>query len=620
MKRLISIFILSVFGLASISLNAQEISFNASGPSAIGVGENFKIKFTINSDEVSSFTPPTINDFELLAGPSTSKSYSNSLINGKLSSNFSTTLTYVLQGNKEGTFTIEGARIIAKGKTYTSNPLKIRVAQSPSQTQRAQPQNRQSQNRQTQSPVSVLDNNALFIKATANKSKTVIGEEIIITYKLYTQVPIYEYQVNQIPINKGFWIEEVDMSGDPIITKEYINGKTYQVATLRKIIAYPQQSGKLNIQPLDIDVVAQIQSRSQRRVSTGDPMIDELFNNSFFQQRGYENVKKNLKSNPISIEVSELPKADSKFSGGVGKFEIDVSADPLNCKTNEAITLRYTISGTGNLSLIDKIDFEVPDDFESYDPTINDKISKTQSGLRGSRTFEYILIPRVQGEFKIPKVDFIYFDINKKEYKTVSTKEIQLNIAKGKDEVSGLAQQITEKERYLKRDIEHISTKKMKFISKNKLNYYSPILLILFIIIPILTIIFIIYRDRTNKKNKDISYVRYKKAKKTAIKRLKKAKIYLKNKDKDNFYTEIAQATWNYLSDRFKIVRMDLNFENIREVLANKDIKEETIENLVSLLNSCEYIRFSPGEELSNMDNLYEQTIKSLSDIESQIK
>ena len=116
------------------------------------------------------------------------------------------------------------------------------------------------------------------------------------------------------------------------------------------------------------------------------------------------------------------------------------------------------------------------------------------------------------------------------------------------------------------------------------------------------------------------SYVRYKKAKKTAIKRLKKAKIYLKNKDKDNFYTEIAQATWNYLSDRFKIVRMDLNFENIREVLANKDIKEETIENLVSLLNSCEYIRFSPGEELSNMDNLYEQTIKSLSDIESQIK
>lgn len=413
------------------------------------------------------------------------------------------------------------------------------------------------------------------------------------------------------------------MSKDPTITNETVDGKNYQVATLRKVIAYPQQSGKLIIPPLDIDVVAHIASRTQRRSLTGDPFFDSFFNDPFFQnmgQVGYEKVKKSIKSNQISINIADLPKTNSEFSGAVGSFNIEVTANPLSCKTNEAITLRYTISGNGNLSLIGKINLKIPDDFESYDPTLDDRINKTQSGLNGSRTFEYILIPRVQGEFKIPKVEFTYFDIKTKQYKTKETIEIVLNIAKGKDEMSGLAQQITEREKYLKRDIEHISTKKIKFLSSNNLTYYKSILLILFILIPILTIAYIIYKNRTNRKNKDITYVKYKKATKIALQRLKKAKLYLVNEEKDKFYTEVAQATWNYLSDRFKIVKMDLSFENIKEVLAKRNIAEETIENLISLLNNCEYVRFSSGEELSKMDKLYDQAINSLSDIESQIK
>lgn len=622
MKRLI-IFILSLFGLVGLNLNAQNISFNASGPSVIGVGEHFEIRFQINSDDVSAFTPPSINGFDVLAGPRTSRSISNSVINGKVTSNSSTTLTYVLQGNKEGTFNIGGAKINAKGNTYTSNALKIKVQKNPTQAQRSQPQNRQTQAQQTQKPITVLDNKALFIKAFANKSQAFIGEEVIITYKLYTLVPISEYQINQMPINKGFWIEEIDMSNDPTITNESVEGRNYQVATLRKVIAYPQQSGKLIIPPLDIDVVAHIASRTQRRVSTGDPFFDSFFNDPFFQnmgQIGYDKVKKSIKSNSISINVNDLPKTNSSFSGGVGSFNITASAEPLSCKTNEAITLRYTITGNGNLSLIDKIDLKIPDDFESYDPTIDDRINKTQSGLSGSRTFEYILIPRVQGEFKIPKVEFTYFDIKTKQYKTILTEEFALKIAKGKDEMTGLAEQITEREKYLKRDIEHISTKKIRFLSPNNLNYYKPFLLILFILIPILTIAYIIYKNTTNRKNKDITYVKYKKATKIALQRLKKAKLYLANEEKDNFYTEVAQATWNYLSDRFKIVRMDLSFDNIKEVLSKRNIKEETINNLISLLNNCEYVRFSSGEELSKMDKLYEQAINSLSDIESQIK
>lgn len=618
MKKTLIVYILALFGFIEFNLCAQDISFTASGPSVIGVGEQFRVVFKINTDDISKFTPPSISGFDILAGPSTSRMSSFNMVNGKTTNTSSTSFTYVLAANKEGTFTISGAKVNTNNKTYASNSITIKVQKNPTQSQRAQTQRGYSQNQNNQASVTVLDDKALFIRASANKSKAVIGEEIIITYKLYTLVNISEYQVNRMPINKGFWIEEIDMSQDPTISTETIEGRQYQVATLRKVIAYPQESGKLTIAPLDIDVVAHIASRSQRRVSTGDPFFD-----SFFQSMGptgYERVKKSIKSNVINVNVSELPKTNIDFSGAVGNFQISATANSLQCKTNEAITLRYTISGSGNLSLIDKINLKIPEDFESFDPTINDQINKTPNGLNGKRTFEYILIPRVQGEFKIPKVSFTYYDLNTKTYKTISTNEFVLKIAKGKDELSGIAQQMSEREKYIKRDIEHIKTKPTNFYSQNSSIYIKPYLLLVFLFIIMLTIGFIVFKNKSNKKNSDISYVRYKKASKIAHNRLKKAKKYLENYQKDEFYNEIAQATWNYLSDRFNIVKMDLSFDNVKEILTKRNIKEDTINDLISLLNNCEYVRFSQGEEIQKMDSLYEQAANSLSDIESQIK
>ena len=618
MKKTLIVYILALFGFIEFNLCAQDISFTASGPSVIGVGEQFRVVFKINTDDISKFTPPSISGFDILAGPSTSRMSSFNMVNGKTTNTSSTSFTYVLAANKEGTFTISGAKVNTNNKTYASNSITIKVQKNPTQSQRAQTQRGYSQNQNNQASVTVLDDKALFIRASANKSKAVIGEEIIITYKLYTLVNISEYQVNRMPINKGFWIEEIDMSQDPTISTETIEGRQYQVATLRKVIAYPQESGKLTIAPLDIDVVAHIASRSKRRVSTGDPFFD-----SFFQsmgKTGYEKVKKSIKSNVINVNVSELPKSNIDFSGAVGNFQISATANPLQCKTNEAITLRYTISGSGNLSLIDKINLKIPEDFESFDPTINDQINKTPNGLNGKRTFEYILIPRVQGEFKIPKVSFTYYDLNTKTYKTISTNEFVLKIAKGKDELSGIAQQMSEREKYIKRDIEHIKTKPTNFYSQNSSIYIKPYLLLVFLFIIMLTIGFIVFKNKSNKKNSDISYVRYKKASKIAHNRLKKAKKYLENYQKDEFYNEIAQATWNYLSDRFNIVKMDLSFDNVKEILTKRNIKEDTINDLISLLNNCEYVRFSQGEEIQKMDSLYEQAANSLSDIESQIK
>jgi hypothetical protein len=254
MKKTLIAFILALFGFIEFNLCAQDISFTASGPSVIGVGEQFRVVFKINTDDISKFTPPSISGFDILAGPSTSRMSSFNMVNGKTTNTSSTSFTYVLAANKEGTFTISGAKVRTNNKTYASNSITIKVQKNPTQSQRAQNQRGYSQNQNNQASVTVLDDKALFIRASANKPKAVIGEEIIITYKLYTLVNISEYQVNRMPINKGFWIEEIDMSQDPTISTETIEGRQYQVATLRKVIAYPQESGKLTIAPLDIDV------------------------------------------------------------------------------------------------------------------------------------------------------------------------------------------------------------------------------------------------------------------------------------------------------------------------------------------------------------------------------
>ncbi|MDR0971527.1 MAG: BatD family protein [Bacteroidales bacterium] len=632
MKKQFTILTLLILCFGLLKLDGQNISFNTFAPQIIGVGEQFQVRFTINTDDVSIISFPQFSSFDILSGPQTSTSSSYSMINGKTTSEKKTTFSFVLQANKEGDFSLGGAKVKSDGKIYTSNTIKIKVQKEPTQQQRSQNRRTNNYNQQYNNSnqntrgekVTKVDENTLFIKAYPNKTTAYVGEEIIITYKLYTLVPISEFQVNKMPTNKGFWIEELDLSQDPTITKETINGKTYQVATLRKVIAYPQEEGKLNIAPLDIDAVAHIQSSRQRQVRTGDPFFDSFFNDPFFQsmgQMGYERVKKNIKSNSITIDAKALPQTNENFSGGVGNFSLNASINPLQCKTNEAITLRYTISGAGNLSLIDKIDVNIPENFDAYDPTIEDNINKGQQGVSGKRTFQYIIIPRIKGEYTIPKLNFTYFDIKTKQYKTISSQEFKLNISQGKEELSSFQRQLNEKEQYLKKDITSIQTNNTELINRDEVSkYYNPTLIFFIILMPSLTFAYIIIRNRIRKKNSDISYVKYKKATKVAIKRLKKAKTYLVNNKEDDFYSEIAKAVWNYLEDRFHLVKMDLNFDNVRDTLKKKNIDDDTINNMITLLNNCEYVRFSQKDENKKMENLYKEAMDSLSDIESQIK
>ena len=619
MKKIVLIIfaiLFSVFGLY-----AQEIVFKCEAPKVVGLHERFRVSFTVNSSKPSDFKAPTFQNVNILGGPSTSRSSSISIINGKRTNNSSTSFVFWLQSITTGKITIPSARVKVDGKLYTTKPMTISVEDNPSMSQRAA--NNPNATTQSQQPtVKVIDDKAVFVRAIPSKSKVVKGEEVVISYKIYTLVPVSEYQVDKFPSSQGFWVEELDNQLTPTLEKEVIDGKVYQVATLRKVLVYPQKSGTLHINPMGLEIVAHLQTGTTRRqrVSTGDPFFDAFFNDPFFSHSSpvFERVNKKLKTNALSIEVEELPQSDESFLGAVGQFEISSSIDTSFCRTNEAITLSYTVSGKGNLTLIENLKLALPDEFEVYDPNITDNISKTAAGQSGSRTFQYIIIPRVEGNYSIPELNFTYFDPQTREYKTLTTEGYDLKIEKGKND-SKFVEQMSEREKYRNMSITDV------FASKDKRDgilipvFSFPILYVLILVLIIALVIMIRLTAKQLKEREDVVGVKLKKANKVAMKRLKKAALYLKENRRDEFEAEIGQALWSYLSDKFKIATSDLSLENIQKVMSDNCLEEDVLQNTIKTLNDCEYIRFSQSKESDKHRELYEQTMKTITDIETSM-
>lgn len=619
MKRIVLLIFAIVFSV--FELSAQDIVFKCEAPKVVGLHERFRVSFTVNSSNPSEFKAPTFQNVNILGGPSTSRSSSISIINGKRTDNSSTSFVFWLQSLNTGKITIPSARVKVDGKLYTTKPITISVEDNPTMSQRSA--NNPNSTRQTQQPtVKVIDDKAVFVRAIPSKSKVVKGEEIVISYKIYTLVPVSEYQVDKFPSSQGFWVEELDNQLTPTLEKEVIDGKVYQVATLRKVLVYPQKSGTLNINPMGLEVVAHLQTGTSRRqrVSTGDPFFDAFFNDPFFSHTTpvFERVNKKLKTNALSIQVEELPQSDESFLGAVGQFDISSSIDTSFCRTNEAITLSYTISGKGNLTLIENLKLALPDEFEVYEPNITDDISRTAAGQSGSRTFQYIIIPRVEGNYSIPALNFTYFDPESGEYKTVTTQSYELKIEKGKND-NKFMEQMSEREKYRNMSITDV------FVSKNKkdgvlIPVFSSFGLYISIFVLLLAL-FVLIRMTTKqlKQKEDVVGLKLKKANKVAMKRLKKAAMYLRENRKDEFETEIGQALWSYLSDKFKIAVSDLSLENIEKVMSDNGLEDVIKQNTIKTLNDCEFIRFSQSKENDKHRELYEQTIRTITDIETNM-
>lgn len=612
------------------TLYAQDIKFTASAPQVVGLDDRFEVSFTVNTTNASNFKAPTFRGVQVLSGPHQSQSTSMSFINGRQSGSSKLTFSFYLKPLSVGTVNIAPAKITVSGTVYQSNPISIRVDKStPSSNQQKHSQNNYyqspntpSSSQQQQKTDIKLDDKALFIRAIPNKTTAVPGEQIVLTYKLYTLVNVSQYQIERSPVSKGFWLEELDAQQQPQMSHETYEGRQYNVATIRKVLVFPQQEGKLTIEPLAIEVTAYVQTRTNRgRQSTGDPFFDSFFNDPFFSSMfSVQNqpIQKKLSSNSVTINVKSLPNAPQNYIGAVGKFSLSSEIDRNECRANEAISLKYTLSGSGNITLIDKLPLKLPSDFEVYEPTITDNIQKNENGISGTRTFEYIIIPRQEGKFSLDSMHVSFYDTETKQYKTLSTPSYNLSISRGKDN-DYQTQQRSEREKYRKMDIkplQHIN------IAKNiSLNAFESIWFWLsFIFIVGFTIAFILYYRQKLEMNKDIKAVRLRKANRVALKRLKKAKDYLIKREDEAFIDEISKSIWCYLEDKFGIERYDLCMEKIVFTLNLQQIDKTITDNLVSLLAKTEMLRFSSDKSFEENENLYTETLTLISNLESELK
>ena len=609
MRKLI--IILMTLMAYSTQTFADKVSFVASAPDVVVVGDQFRLSYTVTTQKVKDFRAPSIKGFDVLMGPSRSEQSSTQIVNGSVSSTSSITFTYILMANTAGEFTVPGASIVADGNQMISNSVKIKVLPQDQNHNSSRRNNDNSSSIQPSSHASV-SNQDLFITATASKTNVYEQEAFVLTYKIYTRESNLQLNNAKLPDFKGFHSQEIEMTTNARWTPEHYKGRNYYTTVYRQFVLFPQQSGKLFIEP------AQFQMTVNKPVQSADP-FDAFFNGG----NNVIEIKKPITTPKIAINVNPLPAGKpTNFLGGVGEFNISSSINSKELKTNDAITIKLVISGTGNLKLISNPEIKFPDDFEVYDPKVDNQVRLTKEGLTGNKVIEYLAIPRHAGTYKIPGVSFSYFDIRSKSYKTLNTEDYVINVEKGAGNADQVIANFTNKEdlKVLGEDIRYIKQNEVTFQPKGSF-FYGSMSYWLFYIIPALAFIlfFIIYRKQA-AENANVAKMRTKKANKVAIKRMKLAGKLLSENKKDAFYDEVLKALWGYISDKLNIPVSRLSKDNIEEKLRNHGVSEELIKEFLNALNDCEFARFAPGDENQAMDKVYSSSIEVISKMENSIK
>ena len=609
MRKLI--IILMTLMAYSTQTFADKVSFVASAPDVVVVGDQFRLSYTVTTQKVKDFRAPSIKGFDVLMGPSRSEQSSTQIVNGSVSSTSSITFTYILMANTAGEFTVPGASIVADGNQMISNSVKIKVLPQDQNHNSSRRNNDNSSSIQPSSNASV-SNQDLFITATASKTNVYEQEAFVLTYKIYTRESNLQLNNAKLPDFKGFHSQEIEMTTNARWTPEHYKGRNYYTTVYRQFVLFPQQSGKLFIEP------AQFQMTVNKPVQSADP-FDAFFNGG----NNVIEIKKPITTPKIAINVNPLPAGKpTNFLGGVGEFNISSSINSKELKTNDAITIKLVISGTGNLKLISNPEIKFPDDFEVYDPKVDNQVRLTKEGLTGNKVIEYLAIPRHAGTYKIPGVSFSYFDIRSKSYKTLNTEDYVINVEKGAGNADQVIANFTNKEdlKVLGEDIRYIKQNEVTFQPKGSF-FYGSMSYWLFYIIPALAFIlfFIIYRKQA-AENANVAKMRTKKANKVAIKRMKLAGKLLSENKKDAFYDEVLKALWGYISDKLNIPVSRLSKDNIEEKLRNHGVSEELIKEFLNALNDCEFARFAPGDENQAMDKIYSSSIEVISKMENSIK
>ena len=608
MKKITYILLLFV-AIANTAI-AQKFTASAS-KTKVAVGETFQLTYSLNANG-SNFKMPALNEFDVYSGPN--QSTSMSFVNGAMSQSIS--LSYILSARKEGKITIQPGSVSVNGATVQSNSLVIEVVKGSPTTQNQQNQNNPNQQQQNPTAPSSEDvGNNLFVKTSVNKTKVYQGEQITITHKVYTRYQLRGFQDIKFPDYTGFWSQDVPSNNQQIqLTNENVDGVVYSVAELKRTYLFPQRSGKLTIEPMKVEVVVRKQSNRQPR-----DIFDQFFGG------GYVDANYSVKSKPITIDVTPLPEANKPagFAGAVGDYSFKAEVNKDKVKANDAINLTVTITGKGNIKLVDPLKVNFPEDFETYDAKTKDNISATVNGVSGSKTFDYLIIPRHEGDYKIDQINFSYFDPEKKQYITLPSPEFKIHVDKGKDgegAASVFNPRSKEDVKVLGNDIRYIKTNNI--ILRPKENYFfGSTLFYLGLISPfIIFLAFIIVRRKRIEQNKDDVAVKSRKATKMAKKQLKLAENYLKANNKELFYVEIFKALYGYVGNKLNIPTANLNKETITDSLRIKSVTEATIQQLMSTLDNCEFAHYAPTAVSGDLKSIYDNTVELITKIENEIK
>lgn len=622
MKRIIGI----VIGLLMpMMLLAQTPSIKVNSKPQVSVGEQFRIAFEVNA-EGKNFTAPRFDGFTVVGGPFTSTSSSIQVVNGSMSRTVSNTYSYVLRAEKEGVFTIGAASIVVDGDVVKSEPYTVTVLADASgagtASQGTQPQGGTTQS-QTNTNDPKVSGQDLFLKVLPSKKTAYVGEPVVLTYKLYTKVPVSQLSISKMPAYAGFWMKECDESNGGTLrqSSEVVNGIEYTTAEIKKVVLIPQKAGKLTIEPMGMECLAQIVT--QRTPQRSNDPFDVFFNDPFFN-RGYTNVQKNVETSSLTMEVQALPEngKPASFAGAVGNFKFTASIDADETSTNEAMTMNMTVSGNGNVELLNLPTPDFPPDFEVYDPKIVSNVDANGQGMSGSRKAEYLVIPRRAGDFTIPPVEFSYFDPVQKQYVTLQSSPMSIKVNKGAGDDSGdggIYASNQEGIKYLGSDIRHIKTATSNLKPRDQ-HFFATVLyfvILLALLLVFLVALFLVKKRRQFKQ--DVVLVRNKQATKVAKGRLKNAYKFLKEQDQDHFYEEMSQALWGYISDKLGIERSVLSMDTVKEVMVRKGVDETLANEFVETLDTCEFARFAPGDAASKMEGLYDKGLELIMKIEKAI-
>ena len=602
-------------GISSL-VNAQ-VRFTGKAKQTVRVGERFRVIYEVNQ-EANNFRSPNFGNLQVLSGPSTSTNSSIQYINGKMTQNYSMSYTYLVQATKEGDVVISPANVTVDRTNVSSNRILIKVVSGTSPQQGNT--NRSQGNQSTET--GILQKDDVYIKTIVSNKSPFIGQQVILTYKIYTKVPISNLMVKKLSSFQGFWSKSLMEDNRQYQQKtEFINGEEYIVAEINKFAIFPQKTGKLIIDPTEMECTVQLRVQGKKKRSN-DP-FEDFFNDPFFN-RNVKNIATVIKSNPVTINVKPLPQKGKPkgFNGAVGNFRLSSKIDRTDLSANDALTLTYTISGKGNLELINLPEVKFPVDFESFEPKVTSNIKTNSTGISGRKKFEFLAIPRNAGSFEIKPVTLSYFNPSDLKYHSVSSESYNVQVSKGNITSNGISYSSSAQEdiRFIGKDIHHIKSLPFNLKRKGEFLFLSNTFFIFLIIPIIIMIIIIILVTQLEKRKSNIGLIKNRKANKIAKSRLKTSEKYKSAGDDKAYYDEIAQALWGYIADKFSLKQSELSIETVADMLTEKGVEDTITESFINTLNNIEFARFAPSDSSDKMENIYNESVIAIMQAEKALK